>query len=418
MKRYWKIITILLVSTLTVGTFYLYTAFGKNGHPHYKITTLSGEEKEIESLQLLGSYSSHTLDDDFSLSIEGIDFESERSFISQMYGNNDNPEVKQLQKEYWNFTRGKLTNSVNYYSDDKYLAYSNMAHDWSFLNENNQFTFQISVLNKETNKTTSFDLNLPNGGSYNYVNTERVQMVGDELQVITRNSVEFLSEGEFHLYIFDIANKKLKSGERLFNIPKNESEDKGIDTFLLGEQTINRSNEYALFLQITTHYDQEAEEWVEEIAEEEIDEAFYEQDFKEDVTPSKTEDKTLFVYHFSTGKLATIDLPEQTYASDHFNLYDGTYLYFPIEDKQGTELLIYNLASEKIEQTHHFDKKFRALKVKDDKLYGIIQEDEKAIIDVFDLKTGASLYEGEAVLTSDTKLEEDDRINFYNIWFN
>lgn len=411
MRKYWKLISILLVSVLTVGTFYLNAAFAKSPYPDYSITKISGDEKEIESITVLGGYSNNSLDDEFTLNLGGIEYASEESFLERANGQFYDPQMKQVQKDYWNFTRGKISNPVNYYSDDTYLAYSNMDYNWSFSDENNQFTFQISVLNKETKKITSFDLNLPNGGAYSFVNTARVQMVGDELQVITRNSVDYPGEGEYHLYIFDIANKKLKSGELLLSVPK--SSDDQIDVFLLDERTIERTNEYAVFSQIIM----QDTGVIEEITEEETVVTEDVVEYQEEATSEGTEDITLFLYHFKTGKLETIDLPEDIQGSGYAFLFDGSHIYSPETDEQGTEMVVYDLESKEIKNTFPINMDIDTMRVKNEKLYSLKQDANTVRISVVDLTSGEMLYEGEATPKSDAKPNEKEAINFYGIAF-
>lgn len=411
MRKYWKLITILLVSVLTVGIFYLNTAFAKSPYPDYSITKISGDEKEIESINVLGGYSNNSLDDEFTLNLGGIEYASEESFLERANGQFYDPQMKQVQKEYWNFTRGKISGPLNYYSDATYLAYSNMSYDWSFEDESNQFTFQISVLNKETKKTTSFDLNLPNGGAYSFVNTERVQMIGDELQVITRNSVDDRDEGEYHLYIFDIATKKLKSGEILLSVPKSNGNQ--VDVFLLDERTIKRTNEYAVFTQITM----QDTESIEEITEEETVVAEDVDEYQEEAASKGVEDITLFVYHFKTGKFETIDLPEDIQGSGYSFLFDGSHIYSPEQDEQGTEMVVYDLKSEEIKNTFPINMDLGTMRVKNEKLYSIKQDANTVRINVIDLKSGQTLYEGEAAPKSDAKLNETEAINFYGFEF-
>ncbi len=49
--------------------------------------------------------------------------------------------------------------------------------------------FDISILNKDDGKTTSFNITVPDGSAADYIFFEDVQVFDKELQVITQNTM-------------------------------------------------------------------------------------------------------------------------------------------------------------------------------------------------------------------------------------
>lgn len=338
MKRYWKLFIFLFVIVIAIGTFYIKAALATSNYPVYAIEKQSGDEKEIESMILFGSFYFGDYYDDYQseevqLTLEDMAYFGEQSIFKRLTGSGLDPQIKSLQKKYWSFTRGKITDKVNYFSNDDYLAYSNMANERSFTNGINQYGFQIAVLDKQTNKTISFDMKVPNAEAFAYVSTASVQMVGDELKVITRNAIGAYDDVEFYLYTFDIAHKKLKSGEML--LKKAKSNANNTTLHLLEEREIERSGANALFYEVTTKdipapaEDNESEDG-EKYIEEEV------------------ENLKLHIYNLEAGELTTEELPKELYNGDYSPLYDGESIYFTKWGEQNSEINTYNIDSKKL----------------------------------------------------------------------
>ena len=55
MKKYWKLIILIVFSVISISTFYLVTVSAENSYPQYSIETRSGDEAVIKDLVLAAS---------------------------------------------------------------------------------------------------------------------------------------------------------------------------------------------------------------------------------------------------------------------------------------------------------------------------------------------------------------------------
>ena len=56
MKRYWKIITLCLITLIVIGTFYIQSSFAANEHIKIEFEKVSGNKDEVKNLVLYGDY--------------------------------------------------------------------------------------------------------------------------------------------------------------------------------------------------------------------------------------------------------------------------------------------------------------------------------------------------------------------------
>ena len=56
MKRYWKIISICLVTLMVIGTFYIQSSFATNEHVKIEFEKVNGNEDEVKNVMLYGDY--------------------------------------------------------------------------------------------------------------------------------------------------------------------------------------------------------------------------------------------------------------------------------------------------------------------------------------------------------------------------
>ena len=403
MTRYWKLISILLVIVLSVGTFYIHSALATNGFPQMLIKKQSGNEEELDSVVISGNYIEEYYYEQLMLDLEGIEYWSERSFFEKVNGHYLPLEIQKLRKEYWNFTRGKTSNAVNYYEDDAFLAYSNISYDRS--NDAFGYMFNISVLDKQTNKTTSFDFSVPNSKAYSFISTGSVQMVDDVLKVITYNDSRNNNEVEYHLYTFDIAGKKLNEGEVIVTVPYTDSE-----VSLLNERTIEQGNNYAVFSKkILGDFEEKEQET--------------QGDDTEEVLQKEVATVELLVYHFATGKMETIELPEMLHEYELPYIYDGSHVFFSRIMEDRLEVIAYNLTNKQVEMESaidwsDIDEGLQLTRIKDGKLYVVNKSNDTATVIVANLTTEETLYQGEIVIDDSTKNSDAiQSIDFYDIEF-
>ncbi|MER2181534.1 MAG: hypothetical protein ABS899_05695, partial [Desemzia incerta] len=217
MKKYWKLITLIVFSVISISTFYLVTVSAENSYPQYSIETRSGDEAVIKDLVLAASTFDENSDygDMFQIRAEGT------------IGNKDVPFAEQLdmiyqhdlstQKLYRNnraFFRDKAWDMFQYYEDKDSIIYANnlftLVEDYDESHEK----LEVAVLNKKTEQETTFEVKVPDYENYDSFYVEDVQKSGNILHVFTTNYIEGETElyqpiTELHVYKIDLDSQKI-----------------------------------------------------------------------------------------------------------------------------------------------------------------------------------------------------------------
>src|SRR5690625_7815689 len=93
------------------------------------------------------------------LTAEGSHYSREASYVDQINGDYQPFLIKQLQKEYRHFMRGKTNEPSAFFENEDTLAYGGINYEMGTLGTGAiDFTFNISVLDKKENETNSFKL--------------------------------------------------------------------------------------------------------------------------------------------------------------------------------------------------------------------------------------------------------------------
>lgn len=121
MKKYWKVIVVIAIAVVGIGTFYVNSAISVSKYPEFVIKKQSGDETEIKSLVVEGTYSGSVLNEGLKITADGSRYESDSSFIDLFKGYNP-PLIEQLQEEYRNFMRGKSGDISAFYEDKQFLV--------------------------------------------------------------------------------------------------------------------------------------------------------------------------------------------------------------------------------------------------------------------------------------------------------
>ncbi len=83
-------------------------------------------------------------------------------------------------------------------------------------------TFDIEVLNKKSEEISSIQLDVPESENYAWMHVEDVQIIEDELKVITRG-FRTNSEYELRVYTFDMNEQKLITDNMIATTPALEN---------------------------------------------------------------------------------------------------------------------------------------------------------------------------------------------------
>lgn len=422
MKRYWKITVTLLIIIVTLGVFYSQTTSAiKN--IDLRINKISGDETVLEDVKIRGSVEEmgSYIWEDFTLENNEIDFYSDNSVLKRFKATSDKT-FERLYKDHKNFLRGKITGKTEdpamFYEDDKQLIYAEVISDRRILTgDTSNYRFFIDVLDKETNKSNSFKLPVPDQKDTNYMNVVDVQLVNDELVVTALRSGDFsevwtyenyeeshVPTDTYHVYRFDVNKQELLSKEEI-DIPfdssiENIEDIDFINLFMVSKGNSLQSNPYhVIAVQL---YERKI---ISEQRANSEEEATYEE-YEEVLV-----DQQLFVYQLETGELNKLDLPEDILLNATFYKIDHHKLYLSIANEDQLEVMVIDIETNEIEgtvtigQANKFYGEF--IEVADNKLYilsGDMEASSAASIMVLDLITEEILYEGEIeVLKNDEK---------------
>ncbi|WP_164670852.1 hypothetical protein [Virgibacillus doumboii] len=394
MKRYWKLIAIVTVAVLTIGTFYIQSAISASNYPEVIIKKESGNEELIENITLNGSYfAGGNTSQPLTLTSEESNFRGERSFFERLRGMHS-PEMNQLQDEYRGFMRGKGGVVSSYLDSENVLAYVDIVNQ-SFNQTPSEMEFEIAVLNKESGETTTFSLPVPNRALYSRAHVVDVQMVNGDLKVLTQNTLK-PSEGEFisqeiHMYSFNVDEQEI-NGENEITIAKS----KGTNVFsyinTMGEMDRMGLHNYMVFSTGMDNLGPEGK--VEQSSQQYI------------------------AYNFAENKKEIIEIPEQLQNSRQYS-FDGENLY-AVAGQEKTSIIVYNLKSKKIENEIEVPSQSMnhpLISASDGKLYMLqTLETEFPELIVFDVKTGETLYKGK--VTTKEPVKGDVFFNFYEMKVN
>jgi len=407
MRKYGKSLLIAVAILFGIGTFYMQSALSASKYPDFKLVKKSGDEAEMNPVVLDGVYSQgsmNPINERMQVTAEGAHYSSEALYVEQINGDYQPFLIKQLQKEYRNFMRGKTNEPSAFFENEDTLAYGGINYDIRKLGgEPQNFTFNISVLDKKENETNTFNLDVPNNNNINNIYVEEVQMVNGELKVITVNSLAGEQDDmELRVYSFDPTDQKLINDEAVITLP-NQSETQ------YGEMNVLRRTSHDLeknniVISKRVMMDKQSEEGydVEEISSE------------------------LLTFNLETNEKEEIKLTKEIPGDANPDFYDDTNIYFTWTDENGFEVASYSMESKKVENKttikltnmigENGDNGFIST-VKDGKLYFVEQKigQEMPTVQVVDLQSGDSLYKGEITIADPSAEDEDYVLYLDNI---
>ncbi|SET32306.1 hypothetical protein SAMN05421676_10438 [Salinibacillus kushneri] len=402
MKKYWKCTAIIAVIVFSIGTFYVNSAISADQNPEFVMKTESGDAKEIEPLVLEGNYqgdsSMNYVSKSLKITEDGTDY-TNRSFLDRLIGS-PTPVIKELQDEYHGFMRGKTPAVSLFFENNQRLAYANVEYK---IGDNSlktrDYTFDISLLNKEDGSTDSFTMKIPDGEELDHIFVEDVQIVDGELNIITENTVRNSDNifNEKHVYTIDIENQEVKNHEAI-HAPKGQ-ENSQSEIQLIESEMSTTAHEKLLLLKTDRKIINDSES-----------------------TRAEEINRELISYNLKTkdkGKISgDLNLNENEISS-----FDGSTVYLTKVDGQEHVITPFHLEDRQIGTAFRFQlsdkpniKEPPMIRIKDGKLYATSQRMNSKIdgnVIVADLKTGETLYKGKLGI-KDAEDEKDD----YDLYIN
>lgn len=396
MKRYWKIISVSLITLIVISAFYINSSLADE-NIIIGIEKVSGNEEEVENLRINGDFGGNNIHHSLLISKDETINLSNQSFIQQLTRTSTVPAYNQLKEKYSHFMRGKkyLTNSL--YADENFAVYVNVEGNGNGNVSKNMY-FEIEILDVKTEKTTSMELDVPNKDNYHWVDVMDVQSINNEIKVIARG---FRAEGgeDLNVYTIDL-DKKAVSDETIYGSPK--IENGWSDIRVVDEYYSVEPKKYLLF-QVYAHeepdYENEGEMAEPKVIVDEIN-----------------------VYNIETNQMKKIELSleEEGMGIDSFVINEAT-VYIPSRSSNEVVVNQYNLETESWGEKHTFKIKHDKgehdpyIKLLNGKIYIISVLNGEYPLSISDLSTGESLYEGKLTVKNQTKEQKDYKLYIYEI---
>jgi hypothetical protein len=413
MKRYWKLISIVLVTVLVIGMFYIQASTAASNNPEFIIKKVSGSDDEGKKLSVFGEYITQGRHQD-TVHIDETKtiYTNEISYIESLNGVYHSPEIKQLQRDYRNFMRGKEVNPTIFYEDEPHLAYVNIEWDYHEMDHRpSNFSFDITVLDKDSNDVIDINEPIPNQNDYDHAFVEDVQKIDRKLKAAVRissvvNSGEQVEE--IHIYTFDLNSQTLIGDDILLSSGKRQKDG--------NSTTWNQLN----VLNDSENIESQKELLIQKVKVKEIP---YRDGFK-----TEEIDRKYTLYNYKTNEQKELFSENQQLNFDTVSFYDST-IYFINITANGLEILPYQIENKEFMSKQTIQIKLSeiseesgspTIKLKNNRLYVISPYKDlktEAVILIADLKTWKTLYEGTIERTNMSENQEDYslRINSLNV---
>lgn len=409
MKRYWKLVTIAVVIVLVIGTFYIQSSMAASDDPEFMFKTVDGNEAELDSVALFGNYQIGTRVSDLKITKEGTEYKKVNSFLGQFNSLYTDEEIERLKTDYRNFMRGKTGSENLFFEDTSLIAYVNTDMKTSLNSyESTDFSFDISVLDKDTEKHSSFNIKLPESERYHSASVEKVYIDDGDMKILTNNfyygnQTNYAEQVEYHVYQVDLADQKIVNDEVIAKTD-GVSSDQQMELSLV-EQSENADRNTKIGIVKKTLQEKVIDEW----------QSTYE-----------TIESELIVYDIVTSKQETLEIEEELL--ENLLVYNsGDTFYLTQETDEGLQVAAYNFETKELEtkQTIPLSDSlpdYQSLyKIENDKLYIIspfAAMGTDAVISIADLKTGESLFEGTIEMKNPVQENMDYRLYFHDLEIN
>src|SRR5690625_2912178 len=407
MKRYWKLITLTTFIVVITGALFIQAGLATSGFPEFVIEHKSGNQAEVKPLTIIGNYVvDETTHIRTEISAEETSYRhNESSYLHVLKEDYLQPEMKRLIKDYRSFMRGKHEEQIHsFFEDQDILAYADLKSEYLSARHGQwKYSFAVDVLDKKTKNNTAFELAIPEDEKYNYLNIQGVQLIDDELKIMTMNNListnEYPHHDEIHIYTIDLDTQKV-TNDHVIELTNDElASDQWLSIYGVHKGEDIGPNKHFVFL--------------EEKNEETVLEDSYSQ---------QTLERQYIVYNLETNEQKNLELPEGYGIETYPELLSGSIVYFSKKVDNEIEVIGYDLERKQIETKQTFDllvdegDSFRPFTFINDKIY-IVQQLYEGIVDstimIADIETGEILYEGSVGLADSSKDQQVKKMHIY-----
>ncbi|MBY7142187.1 hypothetical protein KFZ56_03585 [Virgibacillus sp. NKC19-3] len=379
MKRYWKLISIIVVVIVTIGTYYVQSAVADNAYPAFGFEHKSGDKEEINDLTLDANYREGTQGDNpLQITADETVYHDEQSYFDRL--NDFYPtKIKELQEEYRGFMRGKGATPSQFYENGSMLIYANVDSTSS-----GNHAFELEIMQKESSETTAFKLDVPASDNIQSISIEAIQVMNHEVKVMTRNfsgmdPTGFNTQEDMHVYDVDVANQKITNDEVISpNLEQNNADS--ANGTIINNATDEDSKAFML---INFDYMENSQQ-------------------EDGISYSEQTGKEIIAFNLETNETEQLDLPAELENSAHTAVLHDSTIYFSAITDTDVEVSAFSMDSQEIERNIQMDQLEAEagqphMQIKDNKMYLVSSHkdnDVQAAILVVDLDTGDTLYEG------------------------
>lgn len=399
MKRYWKLITIVLVTIIGIGMHYIQSTNATSNNPQFIIKKMSGNSNEAKNIRVFGEYSIQgRYEDMVHIDETKTVYNNKISFLESLNGVYHTPEIKRLQKDYRSFMRGKEMSTASFYEDETHIAYMTINWDYNEMDYRpSNFAFRVEVLNKQTKDVVVINEPMPNQNTYDYAHVEDVQITNGNLRAVVRQSKRVSDSDqlveETHIYTFDIRSQIVTEDETIITSYYSQS-------ILSNLEDIN-PQKYLLIQQANIN----------------------EVPHREGNTIEETTQK-LMIYNYESNELRELPIDKETLNSDNV-IIDGSTIYLINFKTNGLEVLPFQIEKgefstrKTIKLNIPDEESTPAIQLKNNKLYIVSplkDKETEAFLVITDLNTWKPLYEGEIEQTNSGKNQVDYTLRFHSLY--
>lgn len=381
MKKYWQLILVTGFLVATISIHYIQVANATKINSNFTFETISGDDSYLDSLVMETSVEN-------GMNHSQVLIEKDETTVVKHLQYRYTPLVfEELIKEHKNFMRGKAFNASNYYEDDTKLIYVEEPYDTWNINKDNTYRYEIDVLDKIENKSKSFEVqsNLPT--SFNWPSIVNVTVVNNELKIIIRHG-QHNGDEKYYMETIDLKTEQLV-GDRLIESVTNDQLTRANITFY---------NDYYRF----TH----EKYYVYSVDKYEIG-----------MEQHRLISSQFNVLNIETNEVTPIDLPEGLELEIKGGVVDRNYFITTRLTDTDTYIYRYNIGQQRwlepvvVPQPMKFiNKEFKNYAAQNGKFYVLNQTEKDYLLQIFDIESGATLYEG--------ILSNNDAKQKYSLWVN
>ncbi|GGJ89067.1 hypothetical protein GCM10007063_09640 [Lentibacillus kapialis] len=391
MKRYLYLVAVASIIVLTFSAYYIQQTITSGSYPEIVIEKVSGNEDKVEDLMISGSYRlGFGMGDNVKVDIDETVYSSEQPFPqrfgNRIYGDNTN----RLQDRYRRFMRGKSGSVRSFLETDNVVAYANVIGQ-SLDASNQDMTFDMAVLNKQTEESTSFTVPVPDKEAYSQVTVEDVQMIDNELYVITQN-IKVTGANSKRIYRFNFNEQNMTGEDVITSYEDQKAEAVHTRIRKMGVPDETKAQEYVVFFKEHSVIGQGT-------------------DTAREITESG---KEYIAYKLKTNEKKQLELPKSL-SVENMLIYKHGKLYM----RDGHNLLQYDITKGETEKEMQLPEQGSGfptpVAISDDTIYVLTANEQSNIsqISVFDLTSGDLLYNGK--IKPEKPLERNVTLQLYDL---